>query len=658
VSQKRPNLFTTRVANVGPGEQVEVVLEYQQTLAWDSGSFRLRFPMTITPRYTPHGLGDLPRLGLAALSAAAQGTWTGAVAAAQSPAAPNPSPAVVPASAEESEIHGCFEGAPPPETHPLRLTVELDAGFPLESLTSSHHDFDVELVGPGSGSGDRYRIRLLDEKDNSTPEVEADRDFELLWTPVVGAEPRSALFTEEIGGDVYALLMVLPPDPETPGFSRLPRETIFVIDTSGSMGGASIEQAKAALTDALGRLEPEDSFNILAFNSTTRALFPGSWPADPASVERARAWVRSLSAGGGTEMLPALLAALDRRPDGYGRTGARAVKQVIFITDGAVSNENQLFSAIERHLGDARLFPVGIGSAPNGHFMQRAAALGRGTATFIGNPWEVGSRMGELFAKLESPALTGLDVVWDDPGAEMYPPRIPDLYAGEPVVVAARLLSLGDEIRVSGERDGSFWEASFATRAIAAETVTSGTAASATTAPGTVTAAAGALRTPSPPGLPGGGPATAGIGKLWARRAIAALMDEHRRAPGPAPGAPETPERDEIRRRVVELALAHHLVSPFTSLVAVDVTPSRPAGERLERRSVPNAVPAGSTGAFGQLPMGATGSRLYLLAGLGLLGAALVLAALRLAAPSRRRRRGGWGLAGSPLGGGSAAADG
>lgn len=622
VEQQRPNLFTTRVANIGPGEEVEVELHYQQTLDWDAGSFRLRFPMTFTARYQPSPNAPLepPTVVTTSLLPTGNGTsgpypgdreegcceepcegetldgaleeavepapWVEAVSPAVRRAAQWVEPVVDAADAAMRQIYD-----PSPPVNPLRLTVDLDAGVPLASLDSPHHEIDLEEI---DGRRGHYALTL------ARGAVSADRDFELVWTPELGAEPRATLFTEPLGLDTYSLLMVLPPDPESAGFQRLPRESTFVIDVSGSMSGAPLREAKQALLFALDRLTPEDSFNVLAFSARTRALFPGSWPADPEVVERARIWVSGLTIEGGTEMLPALLAALDGRPDGYGQAGARAVKQVIFITDGGVTNEDQLFTAIERHLGDARLFTVGIGSAPNSHFMRRAAELGRGTFTHVGRPDQVRERMQELFAKLESPALTGVEVQWDDPGAEMYPQRVPDLYAGEPVVVAARLIQLGDEVRLVGERDGSWWDESLPLAALASGNV------------GGASVDGGSVET--------------GIGKLWARRKITALLDAWRRTPTHGPDGSPSPERAELRRQVVELALEHHLVSRFTSLVAVDVTPERPDGSPLASQQVPNVRPAGATWQYpGYLPSSGTSARLSLWLGLALLGLALVL---------------------------------
>ena len=369
--------------------------------------------------------------------------------------------------------------------------------------------------------------------------------------------------------------MVIPPDPGDAGEARLPRETVFVIDTSGSMAGASLEQAKLALTIALDDLATGDRFNVIEFNSVTRRLFPESVGADPASIEQARHFIDSLDANGGTEMADALAAALEGDPPrGF-------VRQVIFVTDGAVGNESALFAYIGEHLGASRLFPVGIGSAPNSYFMRKAAQFGRGTFTFIGSPLQVSERMDALFRKLESPVLTDLEVGWDDPAAEAWPAKIPDLYAGEPLVVTARLTGPVDRIRVRGDRGSRPWEKVLRLRSPAGP------------------------RDIDPPEL-------SAVAKLWARRKIDALMD----------GGIEGADREAVRQAVVELGLAHHLVTRYTSLVAVDVTPTAPQGTVPSTMSVPVNLPAGS--AIGILPTTATPAPLYLCVAILLLGVALL----------------------------------
>ncbi len=529
LDQARPNIFSTNVANIAPGETVVVELEYQQVLRYDNGRFSLRFPMVVGPRYI--------------------------------------STAAVPVVADAHRITPPVmrPGTEGERTNPVSIRVTLDAGVPLATVESAYHPIDVK-----ERDDSRREIVLADA---ATP---GDRDFELTWVPRQSALPQSAWFTERVGADHYALLMLLP--PEAARAPRLPREVVFVLDTSGSMAGASIRQAKEALELALGRLGPQDRFEVIEFNSGARALFNGARDAGPDNLRAAVRWVRALEARGGTEMAAALRLALD------GAERSSRVRQVVFLTDGAVGNEEGLFRLIRERLGDSRLFTVGIGSAPNSHFMTKAAQLGGGTFTYIGRIEEVRAKMGELFAKLEAPVLKDVQAHWPEGvQVEAWPARLPDLYAGEPLVLVARLDKLDGELRVRGQRDGSAWEARVPLEEHAAAT---------------------------------------GLGSVWAREKITALVDSLRE------GASET----VVRSRVIELAQAHRLVTRYTSFVAVDKPPVRASEEALKLAEVPTLLPEGwqYDKVFGELPRGATDSRRALF--LGMLALLLAVGALRLRA--------------------------
>jgi Ca-activated chloride channel family protein len=530
LDQERPNIFTTQVANIGPREAVVVELEYQQVLRYDAGRYSLRFPMVVGPRYIPAGpmlVADANRI----------------------------TPPVMRPGTEQGR------------TNPVSIRVELDAGVPLAAVESRYHRVHVQEPSPS-----RREIALSDGP------VPANRDFELTWVPRLQDAPQAAWFTEEKNGQHYGLLMVMPP-AASPA-ARLPREVVFVLDTSGSMAGASIRQAKEALLLALERLQPADRFEVVEFNSTAQALFGGPREATRENVRRAVHWVASLDARGGTEMAAALRMALNGREDDNGR-----VRQVIFLTDGAVGNEEALFTLLRERLGGSRLFTIGIGSAPNSHFMTQAAQLGRGTFTYIGRIEEVGARMGELFAKLEAPVLKGLQVRWPEGlHVEAWPARLPDLYAGEPVVISAALERLEGEVSLAGERDGRRWEARIPLVQVSA---------------------------------------AEGIGTVWAREKLSALMASLR------DGASET----EVRAQVIALATAHRLVTRYTSFVAVDRTPARPVDESMKSAAVPTLLPEGweYDQVFGELPQGSTESRLALALGMCLMSLGLALLRLRRA---------------------------
>ena len=527
VEQERPNIFTSSVANLGPGQSLTVEIEYQQTLRYQDGSVSLRFPTVVAPRYIPG-------------SPQSEGTPSGKGWEKDTDKVEDASRISPPVVAQGEALR-----------NPVTVHVELDAGFPVDQVRSRYHQIQVE-----KRADNRYEVSL------ATGPFAADRDFELVWTPLPGTQPRGALFRESGAGETHLLLTLFPPFGARADDKRLPREVIYVIDTSGSMEGTSIAQARAALRMALGQVAPEDRFNIIQFNSATELLFPSSREANVTNLAAARRYVDKLKAGGGTEMVPAMQAALEAHPrEGY-------LRQVVFITDGAVGNEDQLFQLIQRKLGRARLFTVGIGSAPNGHFMTKAARLGRGSFTYIGDVGEVGEKMSELFAKLEHPVLSDIVVEWPaELQAEASPEILPDLYLGEPLVLSARVQGpVAGKLKVRGQANGEAWQAEYELA---------------------------------------GAHDGKGMGVLWARRKVEALTDSIH----------EGADREQVRQQIVDVALRHHIVTRHTSLVAVDVTPLRPEGAGFDTEALPVNLPNGGSqeGFFGALPKTATPSLLHLI---------------------------------------------
>ncbi len=554
VEQQRPNMFTTSVANIAPGELVVVEIEYLEDLRYDNGSFSIRFPLTITPRYIPGS--PLPDRGLGPAHTLPDREGSGW-------------------AANTTTVDDASLITPPMASgtrgHRVSMNIQVNAGVPLEIIASRYHPVNV------SETNDRYVVSLA---GGTAP---MDHDFELLWRPTRGTTPNAMAFTETIDGEPYYLLMVMPPSPETASANVMPREMIFIIDTSGSMHGTSIAQAKKALRRALRGLRLGDRFNIIAFSSRPKPMSPSSVIVNPRSRSMAESFVAALSANGGTEMWAALELALYLPPEDS------HLRQIIFITDGAVGNEDELFKLIERKLGNGRLFTVGIGSAPNSWFMRKSAEVGRGTFTTISALHEVGEKMDRLFDKIEQPQVTNITVDWPSAVvAESYPSVVPDLYLGEPVTIKARItgeLRVDDIVGISGDSVGGAWFQEI--------------------------------------DLPGEGQSS-GIGALWARARIARLMDEQRRGSNP----------DEIRDAIVETALKHHLVSKHTSLVAIDKTPVRVASDPLRKDQVPNLLAYGqNTNAIFGFPATATNARQ-----IRLIGTCCILAALMLMLLGRCRR--------------------
>ena len=504
VDQERPNIFTASVANIAPGARISIEIEYQHKVDVYGGEYSLRLPLVVGPRYVP----SKPVLALI-----------------------NNEPGVFMTPSIEDADRITFPVRKPSEgsINPVYLMVTLSPGFPLASIGSSSHELDIMSNQDGS-----FTITSTDGI------VSADKDFELTWTPEPDTAPHVSVFKEEADGEVYLLGMVTPPSvQENIDTPRVPREVIFVIDTSGSMEGTSMPQAREALQLALRRLRPQDSFNIIRFSDDTSAFFDRTVPADRKHVLLALSYASSLDAGGGTEMMPALHLALRDEP----RSGH--LKQIIFITDGSIGNEAELFKVVSSSIGNARLFAVGIGSAPNGHLMRKAAELGRGSFTIIDDIREVEERMSDLFATLERPMVTDLAFNWRDAkNISVYPDPLPDLYAGEPLIFTARIGEDTDAISISGKVFGSNWTSS----------------------------------------LPvANARFSAGVAKLWAHDRIDDLND----------AVFEGSDPDFIKNRVTDLALDFGLLTEHTSMVAIDVTPARPIEEVLTTHNISTNLPDG-----------------------------------------------------------------
>jgi len=506
VEQQRRNQFETRLANIGPGEVIEITIGYLQNVSYSDFSYHLRLPMTFTPRWEPGGLST-SELALASDT--------------------SPAPQVV---ARDSGTG-----------HRLTLQARLVSAAKFAAIESRYHDVDIRQVDNG------YTIELLNADELS------DRDFELNWTPALQSRPSVSLNTYNDGESVYAQLMLAPPlsdsiDPQA-------REVILVIDTSGSMEGASLVQAKAALSHALNSLGADDYFNLLQFNSNTEQLFDQSVPVTQSSVYVAQNFITGLHANGGTDMAPALKSALSLPEI------PQLMRQVVFITDGAVGNETELLQKVAQDLGNSRMFTVAIGSAPNSWFMRKAAEIGRGSYVNIGKPEEVAEQMSALWGRIQLPALTDICVEWGD-AAEYYPEIVPDLYAGEPLWLLARLPSEPTMIGLCGQLNGLDWNLN----------INGWDAASS-------------------------GPGEDNLAKLWARKKIEALED------GLMFGA----DPELTRLEITGLALDYGLLTRYTSLVAVDKTPRRAVAEALASTDIPGLLPAGSSTQLAGYPKTASG---------------------------------------------------
>jgi Ca-activated chloride channel family protein len=509
VEQERPNIFRTRVANIPPHASIVVHLDTLDEAEWSDGEFSTTFPTTITPRYAPSGSAACDSAPL------------------ESPAQPV-----------------------------VALHATIDAGLPMTSIVSPSHRVRTTVAGSS------VDVRVGEGR------VPADRDFVLHWRPDARTAPIAGGLVEQREDGRFGLAMLVPPQLDKAGAGTFPTQTVFVVDVSGSMNGPSLVQAKAALDVALDRLRPGDTFTLIKFDSENEAYAERFIEAGPAAIDAAKRWVSGLSAGSGTEILPALLRALDLSEHG----DPNVLKRVILITDGAVANEDQVVDEVGHHLGGTRLHIVGIGYAPNRWLMKALAAAGRGTFESIGAIADVQSKTVELLTRTERAAITDVALEWDGaPPLDAGPDPVPDLYAGRPLVVIARFDPKRPlpKLRIWGRAPG-----------------------------GPVTMDVDFAQASR----------DAGIGTRWARAKVASL--ELARVHGADPAL--------VRADVVDLAKRFSLVTTYTSFVVV-------ADESCATEG------ASKNGEDGVLPQGGTEESLCLMIGAVLsgLGGCILWAALR-----------------------------
>ncbi|OUL57789.1 marine proteobacterial sortase target protein [Pseudoalteromonas ulvae] len=501
VTQKRANVFVSQIANIEPGQTVSIELVYQELVRYQQGQFSLRLPMVVAPRYQPsHLVYDMDLTG----------NW------------PKVKPSD-PLTELEMHLKDVTQGVEPILTQ--QINIDLNLGFALNDIHAPFHAINQQ------NQGNRYQVALAEGT------TLANRDFVLRFRPAEQEAVTAAVFKEHLNGEDYALIMLMPPSAQYQQQQRLAREVVFVIDTSGSMHGSSLEQAKSALFFALANLDPQDSFNILAFNSNVNAFSQHALPANDFNLRRARTFIYGLEAQGGTEIASALNSVLD------GQTHHDFLRQVIFLTDGSVSNEAELFSQIKQQLGDSRLFTIGIGSAPNSYFMSRAAQVGRGTFTYIGDVSDVQWQMKNLFNQLANAALKQLHIEDAQGNAlDFWPKPIPDLYFDQAMMVAVKLRPDQQEIRIAGSQANGPFSASFKL-------------ANATEGDN--------------------------IARLWARQKIKALQ---------LGAAVQIEHEEPIAEQVLSLALKYQLLSPYTALLAIEHSPSLGSGSSDETVITPMAV--------------------------------------------------------------------
>jgi Ca-activated chloride channel family protein len=508
LDQERPNLFTQSVANILPGEEIRVRIHYVERLVYEGGKYSFNFPMTVGPRF----IGGEP-------VAFRQGEGT-APDTTTVPDASRISPPVLPPEVRSGRD--------------IRLTVRLDAGVPLHEARSTSHQVTVTKEGSS-----RARIELApgDRIPNKT--------FTLEYFVADALIRPAVLVHREPGAEEGYFLVLLNPQLEPRQEEVVPRELYLVLDTSCSQSGQPIEKSKAIAAEVLNNLHPEDTFQVLNFDTSVTKFAPTAVPASQENVQRALPYVANFWGGGGTDVRVAAQEAMVPAND------PARLRMVLFMTDGFIGNDDQVLGTLQQHLREeTRVFSVGVGNDVNRYLVAKMGEVGRGASTFVNLHRPEGEVAREFESRIRGPVLTSVRVDTDAlPVSDLYPRVMPDLFSGQPLFLVGKFHGTGEGLlRITGRVRGK------------------------------------ERRFDVPLTFPAAAPEHASLRSLWARQRIEELSVQNYRG-----------ERPEVVQAITATALQYRLMSKYTSFVAVEeVARTQPGGESV-REVVPVELPEGTS---------------------------------------------------------------
>lgn len=517
LEEDRPDIFTQSVANIPSQGQVTVHLEYVHPVRIDADRYLLRFPMVVGPRYIPGQPLGKPNTGRG---------WADDTD--QVPDASRVTPRPLPQGMRlGNDVH---------------ITVSLDAGMPIQGITGVSHEVEIQ-----KDSDTKAVVRL---KNQSTL---ADKDFIIEYRLAGPDTVLASLAHRDEKGGYFTL--VLQPKANVEAAELTPREVILLLDTSGSMNGQPIAQLRLFAQHVLGGLHSQDSFRIVAFNDSPRALSQVPLPVTETNLAQGQAFIRNLNASGGTEMLRALQTAL-----GENRTEQGGVRYLVLVTDALVGNDDSILGYLKRpEFADVRVFPVAMGAAPNHHLISRAAEVSRGFAMQVTNEDNASEIAKRFNAKFSAPYMTDLEVDFGSlKVSDVLPQPLPDLFAGQPLVIMGRYEAPGKaDVVLRGNLQGH------------------------------------PIRSTLSLELPDAESKHDSLGALWARHRIQSIENRDL-------GNPTAKGREEI----TTLGLTHQLVTRYTSFVAVEEKAPENLTGALRTQTVRPMLPSGMSDQALGLPTG------------------------------------------------------
>ncbi|NJL22500.1 MAG: after-VIT domain-containing protein [Leptolyngbyaceae cyanobacterium SM1_3_5] len=404
LEQERDNVFTQSIANILPGERIDVTIRYTDSLKFAGGSYEFVFPTVVGPRYIP---------GTAIEGESISG------GSAMAPLTRNQDTDRVP---DASRLNAPILPAGMRSGHDIGVTIEIVAGLPIREVSSPSHAIQIDR------QAQRVRVRLSNE--DTIP----NKDLIVRYQIAAEHTQSTVLAQQDQRGGHFAAYLI--PAIEYRAEQIVPKDVVFLIDTSGSQAGAPLMQCQALMRQFIHGLNPDDTFSIVDFSNTTRQLAPVPLANTAANRSQAIGYIDRLSANGGTEMLRGIQAVLNFPIVEPGR-----VRSIVLLTDGYIGNEVEILATVQRQLQPGnRLHSFGAGSSVNRFLLNRIAEIGGGTSRIIRTDEPADQVVEAFFRQINHPVLTNIQLRWEGSGEApaIYPATPPDLFVEQPLVLLGR----------------------------------------------------------------------------------------------------------------------------------------------------------------------------------------------------------------------------
>ncbi len=377
LSQEKPNIFTTEVANIYSGDTIQVIVEYSEIIEYKDYTYSFVLPTNIGERYQNHYENIGNRSG-----------------------------------------YDIFSNGATSKKIDFDINISISSIFDVEKVRCNTHTISAEQID------NKTFVRM------NTP-TQLDRDF-ILQYEMVSKKVESGLLIHEGEEENFFLLMLQAPK-RVPAEEILPREYVFVVDVSGSMNGKPIETAIHLLGNLLEKTNEKDMFNIIKFAGSKEVLFDESKPASVENLQKGFDFLSNERGGGGTELLPALQKAMDLpKLDKYSRS-------VVLITDGFIDADLDVIEYLSENLDKGNVFPFGIGNSVNRYLIEGLANVSMSEPFIITNMEDADKEADRFKKYIESPVMTDIKIDFDGFDAyDIVPEKIPDVFAQRPIIISGK----------------------------------------------------------------------------------------------------------------------------------------------------------------------------------------------------------------------------